>query len=128
VKGRVRLMTDDDVIDLREDWEFHQATGVMSVQMGTSDMERAGRRLVAIAAERGESVHAISLLVIDHDVWLSGDGAVVAMHSTHEQTLPEVRSEIHDLLAHRRTRGLDLQERQRYEALCRREIRLLHAE
>ncbi len=47
------------------DWAFHQATGMVSVQIGVVDMAEAARRLVEAAAEIGESVRDTALLVLD---------------------------------------------------------------
>jgi hypothetical protein len=57
-------MTDDLPSGLRDDWTFHQATGMVSVQIGTNDVEEAARRLIALAAERDETVHDIASLVV----------------------------------------------------------------
>jgi hypothetical protein len=119
-------MTDDVVIDLSEDREFHQATGIVSVQLGTTDMSQAGRRLVAMAAQRGEPVHATSLLVIGHHLRLSSDFAIIATRDTHDGVLGQIRAEIDGLFELLRTRPLDFDERLRYEALGRREMELLH--
>jgi hypothetical protein len=54
----------EDVASYREDWEFHQATGMLSVQLGTHDMHLAAERLIAMAALRGESPHDTALAVI----------------------------------------------------------------
>jgi len=53
-----------------EDWEFHQATGMVAVQIGTHDMAEAARRLVVVSAEIDESPHDTALRVIDREVRL----------------------------------------------------------
>jgi hypothetical protein len=50
---------------LDDEWTFHQATGMVAVQIGTNDVEEAARRLIALAAERDETVHATASLVVD---------------------------------------------------------------
>jgi hypothetical protein len=47
--------TDDDGLGrYRHQWEFHQATGMLSVQIGTHDMGEAPCWLIELAAARGE--------------------------------------------------------------------------
>jgi len=53
-----------------DDWEFHQATGMVAVQVHTWDMGEAASRLIALAAVRGESVHDTALLVISRQLQL----------------------------------------------------------
>jgi len=60
-----------DVGTYLDDWEFHQATGMLSVQMGTHDMAEAAIRLIALAVERRESPHNTALLIIDHRLRLA---------------------------------------------------------
>jgi len=54
-----------------EDWEFHQATGMLSVQIGTHDMFEAAMHLIALAARRHESPHDTAVLVIARQVELA---------------------------------------------------------
>jgi hypothetical protein len=63
-------MTDDDLSVL--DWTFHQATGMVAVQLGTLDLKLAAQRLVTMATERGEPVHVTATLVVDRHLRLSG--------------------------------------------------------
>jgi len=58
----------EDVESYLEDWEFHQATGMVAVQIGTWDMVEAAIRLIAAARALGKSPHDAALLVIDHQV------------------------------------------------------------
>jgi len=51
-----------------EDWEFHHATGMLSVQIGTHDMFEAAMHLIALAARRHESPHAAAVVVIARQV------------------------------------------------------------
>jgi len=51
-----------------QDWEFHQATGMLSVQIGTHDMFEAAMHLIALAARRHESPHDTASLVIAREV------------------------------------------------------------
>jgi len=47
----------DDVGSCLDDWEFHQATGMLSAQIATHDMREAAIRLIAVAVRRHESPH-----------------------------------------------------------------------
>jgi hypothetical protein len=53
------------------DWKFHQATGMVAVQLDTHDMAAAADRLIAVAAERGESAHDTVTAVLDRRLRLS---------------------------------------------------------
>jgi hypothetical protein len=53
-----------------EDWEFHQATGMVAAQIGTNDMNEAALWLVAASAEIDESPHDTALRVIDRQLRL----------------------------------------------------------
>jgi hypothetical protein len=53
-----------------DDWEFHQATGMVAVQIGTWDMAEAAIRLIAAARTVGSSPHELALLVIGGQVRL----------------------------------------------------------
>ena len=63
-----RRVTDDDLYD---DWTFHQATGMVAVQLETTDMEHAVQRLVTLALQRGEPVSVTASLVVDRHLRLS---------------------------------------------------------
>jgi hypothetical protein len=47
------------------DWKFHQATGMVAAQLDTYDMAVAADRLIAVAAERGESADETVAAVLD---------------------------------------------------------------
>ncbi len=51
-----------------EDWEFHQATGMVAAQIGTCDMVEAAFQLIAAAKGLGVSPHAAALFVIDRQL------------------------------------------------------------
>ena len=55
----------------RYDWEFQRATGMVAVQTNNPDMDEAGRRLIALAAEVGESVHDTALMILDRRLRMS---------------------------------------------------------
>jgi hypothetical protein len=63
-------MRDDDRSYL-DDWTFHQATGMLSVQIGTHRMDEAAMELVALAARRGESPHDTARLIVSRQLSLS---------------------------------------------------------
>ena len=48
-----------------QDWEFHQATGMVAAQIGTHDMNEAAIWLVAASAEIDESPHDTAMRVIE---------------------------------------------------------------
>jgi len=52
------------------DWEFHQATGMMSVYIGTHDMGEAAMHLLALAARRHESPHDSAHLIVSRQLRL----------------------------------------------------------
>ena len=54
-----------------EDWEFHQATGMVAVQIGTHDMFEAALQLIALAVQRHESPHDTALPVIGRQLRLA---------------------------------------------------------
>lgn len=54
----------------RDEWEFHQATGMAAAQLGGHDMNEAASRLIATAAQLGQPVHDTALAVIDPRLWL----------------------------------------------------------
>ena len=58
----------DNVASYLDDWEFHQATGMLSVQIGTHDMSEAALELIALARRRQEPPHVTALLVIGRQV------------------------------------------------------------
>jgi len=64
-------MTESDDVARRCDWEFHQATGMVAVEIDTPDMTKAAARIVAAAADIGESVHDTALLLLDRRLRLS---------------------------------------------------------
>jgi hypothetical protein len=64
-------MTDPYFSGLDSDWTFHQATGMVAVQLGTLDMEHAARRLVTMAAKRCEPVRVTASLVVARHLRLS---------------------------------------------------------
>lgn len=53
-----------------DDWEFHQATGMVAVQIGTCDMDQAACQLLSSATLWGLSAHELAILVIDRQVAL----------------------------------------------------------
>jgi len=53
-----------------DDWDFHQATGMVAAQIHTYDMNEAASRLIAMAAVRGEPVHDTALLIICRELQL----------------------------------------------------------
>jgi len=58
----------EDIDSYLEDWKFHQASGMVPVQIGTWDMVEAAIRLIAAARALGKSPHDAALLVIDRQV------------------------------------------------------------
>jgi hypothetical protein len=60
----------DHLASSLEDWEFHQATGMLSVQLGTHDMLEAASELIALARRRHRPPHVTALLVIGREVRL----------------------------------------------------------
>ena len=48
-----------------DDWQFHQATGMVAAQIGIDDMDEAASRLVALAVARHESIHDTARAVIN---------------------------------------------------------------
>jgi len=60
----------DDVGSVADDWEFHQATGMLSAQIGTHDMCEAAFELIALSVQRHESPHDTALLVVARKVRL----------------------------------------------------------
>jgi hypothetical protein len=58
----------EDANSYMEDWQFHQATGMVAVQIGTSDMVEAAFQLIAASRGLGISPHEAALLVIDHQL------------------------------------------------------------
>jgi hypothetical protein len=119
-------VSDDVVIDLREDWEFHQATGMVSVQIGSPDMEKGARRIVAVAAERGESAHDVAVLVIEGHLRISEAGAAEAAASERvpDEELRTVQSELHRLLHQAESWSFEGDEAGRYTKLARLEAYL----
>ena len=61
----------DGVDSYLEDWKFHQATGMLSVQIGTHDMFEAALQLIALAVRRHESPHDTALPVIGRQLRLA---------------------------------------------------------
>ena len=61
----------EDVESYLEDWEFHQATGMVAVQIGTHDMVEAAFQLIALAVQRHESPHDTALPVIGRQLRLA---------------------------------------------------------
>jgi len=51
-----------------EDWEFHPATGMVAVQIGTCDMVEAAFQLIAAARGFAVSPHEAALLVIERQL------------------------------------------------------------
>jgi len=119
-------VSDDVVIDLREDWEFHQATGMVAVQIGSPDMEKGARRIVAVAAERGESAHDVAVLVIEGHLRISEAGAAEAADSDPgpDEELSTVQSELHRLLHQPESWSFEGDEAARYTKLARLEAYL----
>jgi len=66
--GRRFVALPEDVESYLEDWEFHQATGMVAVQIGTWDRVEAAFQLIATAKGLGLSPHAAALLVIDRQL------------------------------------------------------------
>jgi hypothetical protein len=66
-------MTETVSSELDGDWTFHQATGMVAVQLGTTDIEEAAARLVTTAAERGEPVSVTASLVVARRLRLSDE-------------------------------------------------------
>jgi hypothetical protein len=64
---------DNVVPDVDDAWTFHQATGMVSVQLATAGMAEAARRLIASAAERDECVPTTAALVVARRVRLSDE-------------------------------------------------------
>jgi len=60
----------EDVESYLEDWEFHQATGMVAVQIGTWDMVEAAFQLIAAAKVIGKSPHDAAVLVIERKLRL----------------------------------------------------------
>lgn len=119
-------MSDDVVIDLREDWEFHQATGMVAVQIGGADMEKGARRIVAVAAERGESAHDVAVLVIEGHLRISEAGAAEAADGAPgpDEELRTVQSELNRLLHQPESWSFEGDEAARYTKLARLEVYL----
>jgi hypothetical protein len=66
-----RRLTEADFSGLDGDWTFHQATGMVAVQLGMSDMELAAQRLVTMATQRGEPVIVTASLVVARQLRLT---------------------------------------------------------
>jgi hypothetical protein len=119
-------VSDDVVVDLREDWQFHQATGMVAVQIGSPDMEKGARRIVAIAAERGESAHDVAVSVIEGRLRISEAGAAEAAASAAgpDDELRTVQAELHRLLHQSESWSFEGDEAARYTKLARLEVYL----
>ena len=51
-----------------DDWEVHQATGMVAAQIGTWNMSEAAARLMAVATARGQSLYDTALLVVSRQL------------------------------------------------------------
>jgi len=60
----------DDASAYLADWEFHQATGMVSVHIGTHDMREAAKHLIAFAAWWRESPHDTAYLIVGRQLRL----------------------------------------------------------
>jgi hypothetical protein len=71
ITREVSLMGEPIDARLWADWKFHQATGMVAVQLDTHDMVAAADRLITVAAERGEPTDDTVAAVLDGRLRLS---------------------------------------------------------